>query len=805
MKKIRIKISTLIIIVTLIIGITVVPTVFKGNILYFIGNVYKYLGKKDVADTYYKKVIDTNKNHKLSVEAAIKRFESLLEEKNLGYMKALTVHQGYGGGGYVISAESLVRINKEYNQLISQSKKDDRVALYEIYVSMMNWFAGETKEALNIIESIDYIKNDELEVYRELNISAMNIVLSEYEKGEELIFSSLRNNKFNEYKQVMLAFIYFMRKEDTSEILEYTPESLLFENDKITGIKKKIAEYEIEKTDEEYVLSVFDEFIDDGRFIRDHKSWKFKDDTITKGNSIVKGKIMCDNKPLRGVIVRLSKHEGLSTGGMFANIWFGDQGYGITDENGEYTIENVGEGDYGVSLTFPWQIITGKVIKKSLDDRIHIKDNEVIEENIKIFEAPRVSKIEYIDDNRIKVEWENIQEVEDVEYIEARLFVKNENNELVGIPNTSWHVELDEKNKNYAIVNMKKTLENMTGRIWHWSSMSKVDPYQLFEGFYIGGDYTFEVNFKYKDQEQYQYHGGGTGGIYSKKENIKIKVQGKKLSEADKYLINKDYEKAIEHFENILQDNPNDLHVLNILSSIYSKGYFITYEDEEKRDGEIIHLGQDLDKALEYTLRLLNVYENEFILNKLERIYSDLDMEEEAFKVNQKLVKEYDKYYRNKYISRYYIRKGNITEAYESIKEFHEKEESVYEDFCDIIMMSIILNDKEELEKLIPLEKYRFSINALEELKYYLTIDTNKYKDFFSNNNKDIDAVKMLEKDNSDLGVLYKGIITLLKRDGEYEEEYTILYNKQRDLKLKRIMKYFGQCEIRSDYGDELY
>ena len=179
-------------------------------------------------------------------------------------------------------------------------------------------------------------------------------------------------------------------------------------------------------------------------------------------------------------------------------------------------------------------------------------------------------------------------------------------------------------------------------------------------------------------------------------------------------------------------------------------------------------------------------------------------MKEEAFKVNQKLVEKYQEYYRYKYISRYYITNGNIIKGYEFIKDYHKKEESIYEDYSQIIMMSIILGDKDQQERLISFAKYRYSINPSEELKYYLSINTDKYQDFMwkLKNNKYQDALKSLENDKSNLGVFYEGIITLLIREEEFEQEYNVLYKKQGDTKLKRIMKYFGQCNIRSNFGE---
>jgi len=79
---------------------------------------------------------------------------------------------------------------------------------------------------------------------------------------------------------------------------------------------------------------------------------------------------------------------------------------GITDENGEYIIKNVGERDYGLALTFPWQVITGKVIKKSFKDRLDVKDNDMnenIKMNIEMFDPANVTLVQYISDNKIKL------------------------------------------------------------------------------------------------------------------------------------------------------------------------------------------------------------------------------------------------------------------------------------------------------------------------------------------------------------------------------------------------------------------
>lgn len=82
------------------------------------------------------------------------------------------------------------------------------------------------------------------------------------------------------------------------------------------------------------------------------------------------------------------------------------------------------------------------------------------------------------------------------------------------------------------------------------------------------------------------------------------------------------------------------------------------------------------------------------------------------------------------------------------------------------------------------------------------------FKDLFNelNNNDLKEAEKIIENDDSNLGVFYRGIITLLKREEGFRKEYPVLYKQQNDEKLKRIMKYFGQCEIQSNFDDdELY
>jgi hypothetical protein len=779
------------------------------KIYYVVDKNFEKVGIGETDSGYYHRIASGFNKKSTAMKRGSLQIKDLVDnDSNFGYfgyfMNNMRISSnGSGTGGTTISIGSLENVNEDYRLIKDSNKKSDELGEYELGVSILNWFGGNSDNAIEILENVDYLKDEELKTTRNLNLAAMYIGLSRFEEAENLLIKDFKENDlYNYFKRDMLAYIYFFKGENDrfEKIISYKYDTLKLEGNSIKGVKFDEEEKyrlrgnlddEIDKLNP--YLQLFGElqriFEDIEYNQKEHENMKSTDNALT-------GYVSYNGDPLRGVVVyvKSTKNQGMSLGG------FVDMGiYGTTDKNGRYEIKNIPNDNYDICLYGSWNQLRSKQVKFK-SKHIAFDGNTKINENIQLYDPIKLKKLEYIGKDKIEVTWEN-PAGNDFEY--SVKFGEIQNTDYGGEYANPSYVNSIITRENFALIDLSQLRKDSLGNIFSWGN-DFVEPYQVIEPFYHTGKYGLIIN-AYPLNKDYSYSGSDNYGIFANKRYDSIDIEGNDWNEGDKLLLEKRYPEALKWFENKLEEDMDDIHAMKVLSTIYSKGY------KCREDGFGL-IGKDVKKGIKYTELLKeDIGEKEYILSVLGDLYNSDGQYEKALEYYLKLakVKAKDSYYE-------YSRAGNMCmkmnkwhKAFEYYKLYVDNYE--YRNYAKVLLVGILMDNKETIIKyshMIESEEYGLDYGEL--FNTYINMDRDRYKELYNSINGEeiISAKEILEKDESELGIFYRGLLLLseMRRfDEEEEKDYYSLYKLQHNATLKSLMKYFGQQEIVSNFGERGY
>lgn len=542
-----------------------------------------------------------------------------MDKEYITFMKGVSIGRIATVGGSLVTVESIDGINDDYKKIMKNRKESDSLAIYEINVAIMNYFAGNSELAINILKEVDYIKDWELKIYRQINLAAMYIELSRFEEAEAIIKNNLEYKEYEEINKLMLGTISFFRnehnwKEDIKNI-NYCEENI---QDKIEQLNKM-----------KYDVSIFRGFYSICE-VRD------KITSFEKTENYLHGKVTYNEEAQRGVIVYLKRKASAnafrSGDIMFNDLFFNNHRYpfAISDQNGEYEIENIPDGEYELTIMSTWQKIYGKTIRVK-NNELTYEGNENIEMDIEMFDSVKVTSVKYISDNEIKITWDNpIDDDEFNYYIIPVYSYKNKDGHIIDRRDYNYRNAHEEILEKEAIVDIDFIKRNALGSINEYPLNDSLFPNQLFETFYLGGDYEFRI--AYHNKSDYHYFNFESGGLFPNIKEDKIYIEGNELNKGDKLILKRNYVEAIDWFEKYITKESYNVHALNILSAIYTDGYRL--RDEEGYDEWKDAYGRDVKMAKEVTEQLYSIVGNKReVLLRLQKIYTELKMYDERDKI----------------------------------------------------------------------------------------------------------------------------------------------------------------------------
>ncbi|WP_425448626.1 hypothetical protein [Dethiothermospora halolimnae] len=544
MKKIRTKkMMILLIIITILLG---TAYMLYDNIVYAVGIVYEKVKGTDKADDYYNKIANELSDRDGGLRAANRRIENILKKDtstNLLIDKVNISYMGLTTCNFKLDIEKLKGINEEYNKIKNVYKKDDLLARYEIGVSLMNWLGGKSDKAIYILENIDYIE-EELNDIRKLNLAIMYINSNRIKEGQQIIKKDInKNDKYKYIREGIIQYVKFIEGnfDDFSYSKEYN-----------YNYKPKIEDpYVVHLDNMDSVLRNIKNFLD----MRDkHENYKNE----------VTGNISYKGKGMSNIIVYLKEEEYKSSCSFGEYNLVNDyiKALAVTDSDGNYTIKNIPDGNYIIGVLLDWHKVKDKKIEFKGEPIMIINNNKKLKCDIEMIDGIKIANVEKLDKNKFEINWKDDRG--DISYYSLNL-------EKEGV---NYYVADNIKTKS-TIIDLNKQLKDGDILISGMTSNSLgVNPYFILPPLYFSGDYKVQVN-GYNREGDIITDSRGTFN----NEEVYINIEGKELTKADKYLVERDYEKAIELYDKSLKEDPKDIHSAKILAKLYKKGWKYDRED----------------------------------------------------------------------------------------------------------------------------------------------------------------------------------------------------------------------------------
>lgn len=361
---------------------------------------------------------------------------------------------------------------------------------------------------------------------------------------------------------------------------------------------------------------------------------------LFKGDYKVRGKVSYN-----GVGIPFAEIDIQEANGGFRTGAFGFSA--ITDINGEYETIGLRSGRYDIRIGINHVL---------LYDKVHLKQNisfleleEDIEFNFEFVDPIRILEPDpgtRTDSNTFEVKWETLEgadyyKIETISYSNPM----DKSSGMVTYP--IMHNFKSEDPKHEGIIFNVDRLRNEQ-RIYGYEENGVPTPATIIGGFFPGFDYPIIV-------KAYDVKGNLIGSsqgqrVYLDQMNS-INIKGK-LSKGEHLILKREYEKAIEHYKKVLDNNPKNTEALKYLSKFYTFGW---------KDGTT-----DYIKAVDYGKRYYSISGDSQLL-----MQTIGEMNYEDKRLNKIIVKEIldnvadedkDFYYYNQ-LGFYYESTGEYAEA----------------------------------------------------------------------------------------------------------------------------------------------
>ena len=367
-----------------------------------------------------------------------------------------------------------------------------------------------------------------------------------------------------------------------------------------------------------------------------------------KGDNIIRGTVSYEGKPMPFVEIYVQE----ATGGL-SILSRGESYVGITDVNGEFRTLGLKEGLYNVGIGIDGSILTDKELQSSKNKYVELDEEGgeihfIFRDTIKI-NSPKPG--EKLSGDEFIVSWE---EVEDAAYYTVGAVVFYEPFGDRGISTRTYAKDIKgdykftETNAVFSI-NMFRNNPNINVS----DSEKEYLGAQAVLGIFLPGvEYPIVVN-AFDENNNLITSSLPKMSYYDQIPSITVEGS---FTEGENLIYHKNYPAAIEYYENILNEAPDDIDALRYLTRIYGIGW---------KEGE-----QNLERAFELGKRYSEILGD---WNLLINTIDIMDMSE--IKENSELVyailtnamKEpnFDNYY---FLSRYYIAVENYEEAREALR-----------------------------------------------------------------------------------------------------------------------------------------
>lgn len=366
-----------------------------------------------------------------------------------------------------------------------------------------------------------------------------------------------------------------------------------------------------------------------------------------KGDSILSGTVTYEGKPMPFVEIYVQE----ATGGL-SILSRGESYVGITDVNGEFRTLGLKEGLYNVGIGVDGSILTDKELQSSKNKFVELNEEGgeihfIFKDTIKI-NSPKPA--EKLSGDEFTVSWE---EVEGAAYYTVEPVVFYEPFGDRGISTRTYIKDINGENKfteTNADFSINMIRENPNINVY--DSENEYLGVQAVLGIFLPGvEYPIVVN-AFDENKNLITSSLPKMSYYDQISSITVEGS---LTEGENLIYQKKYIQAIEYYENILNENPDDIDALRYLTRIYGIGW---------KEGE-----QNLEKAFALGKRYTEISGNKELLINTVGIMNMREIKEYnefVYSILMEAMKDpnFDNYY---FLSKYYIAVGNYEKAKEAL------------------------------------------------------------------------------------------------------------------------------------------
>lgn len=552
--KIKIRVKTILKLSLLALFIFIVLIPF-GTL-----QIAKYLDRKnsDKAIVFYEGY--------LSKAIKFQDYEALYNyaDNLIGYPYRYTIMmQGYGGSGDKTTLEDIDKAKAALEEIIKKGKGDYFVLAY-MRLMDINISSQNPKELIDWINWGKDSEDSNIKYASDLYNSYYHFINRDYLKANEIL-DIYDGNEIADYKYYFLRGYIALFEGDFNNAKDY------FEKGNQMGVNK------------------FDETLFGTATHQNRLFWIEEYMKDQMGDYKVRGRVTFNGEPMPFVEVYIQD----SNGGYRSS---GEEFIGITDVNGEFETIGFREGRYDIGIGISDSILYDKVFLTNNDRFIDIDKN--INYDFAFVSPIKVSSPTpglVLEHDEFKVAWD---EVEGVSYydIQTIAFENNDKNSGSSMRFSIMDSSIYGKFTDNEIVMDLNMLKKRTGSfMWSGEEMI-VNPGAILGNLINGYEYPIVVNAYDEDHNLI----GSSLSINSYYDNMpSIKLAGE-LSEGEKLISSKQYVKAINYYNGVLEKDPNNEEALIYLS----KMYYVSY----KRDMA------DYDKALEYAIRYYEIKDDRSLI-----------------------------------------------------------------------------------------------------------------------------------------------------------------------------------------------
>ena len=295
----------------------------------------------------------------------------------------------------------------------------------------------------------------------------------------------------------------------------------------------------------------------------DRKFWI--DSTLKefKGNNVISGTVTYEGNPMPFVEIYVQEADGGFRSG-------GESYIGITDEYGKFQTLGLKDGVYNIGIGVDGSLLTDKVLQGSThkyleltgkDVEINFVFNNTISVNLP---APR----EKVSGEEFTASWEK---VEGADYYTVEPVVFSEPYEKSG---SSFRSSTMDKNGKIRFTETSATfnigmLKNQLGGLTFEGEEMLLGPNSVLGIFLPGIEYPIVVNAYDKNNILIT----SSLPLRTYYDQIPSIIVEGSLTDGEDLILHKNYSEAIELYESILKENPDDIDALRYLAKIYGIGW----------------------------------------------------------------------------------------------------------------------------------------------------------------------------------------------------------------------------------------